>query len=60
MTTAVKVEKKIAMSTISTRQSRKLDSHIPFAANLSEAMNPVIAPTMNTSPWAKLMNPRTP
>ena len=50
----------IAMMMMSTRQSRKLLSQRPLALNFSEAMKPVMAPAMNTSPWAKLMKPSTP
>ena len=50
----------IAMITIRTRQSRKLLSQRPLSLNFSEAMKPVMAPAMNTSPWAKLMKPSTP
>ena len=38
----------------------KLVSHSPASASLLDVIMPVMAPIMNTSPWAKLMNPSTP
>ena len=60
VTTAVNVEVTMAMRVTTVSDSRKLDSHHPAAWSLSEVMNPDMAPTMKTSPWAKLMNPKTP
>ncbi|MBS1265812.1 MAG: hypothetical protein MAG471_01670 [Acidimicrobiaceae bacterium] len=58
--TAVSVETMIARMMMMASDRRKLLSHIPLSENLSDAMNPVMAPAMKTSPWAKLMKPSTP
>ena len=60
ITTAVRVETMIATRTMNSSEATKLLSQAPASNNLLLVIMPVIAPTMNTSPWAKLMNPSTP
>ena len=60
VTTAVTVEQTTETSTAIRIARRKLSSQTPASKSLFEVIIPVIAPTMKTSPWAKLMNPSTP
>ena len=60
MITATRVHTIIETITMNTSDPMKLLSHSPASASLLEVIIPVMAPTMNTSPWAKLMNPSTP
>ncbi len=60
MSTAAAVDTRIAMITIITNDPMKLLSQYPELESLVEATNPDMAPSMNTSPWAKLMKPKTP
>ena len=60
MITAVNEHTRIDTTMMNTSEPTKLLSHRPASASLLEVIMPVMAPTMNTSPWAKLMNPSTP
>ena len=60
MITAVSVEQMIAITRTNNSDSAKLLSQAPDSSSLLDVIIPVIAPTMKTSPWAKLMKPNTP
>jgi len=61
MTTATSVAMIVATITVKIMAGMNTPpSHQPASSNLVDMMKPVNAAIIKTSPWAKLMNPRTP